>query len=46
MQVVAVYILVLDDDIGLVAISHALHVLMRHLGKFAIGQLVIGMRVE
>ena len=46
MQMVAVYVLVLDDDIRLVAIALALHVLMCHLRQFAIGQFVVRMGIE
>ena len=45
-KMVAIYILMLDDDIRLVTISHALHILMRHLCQFPVRQPVIRMGIE
>ena len=39
-------VLMLQDEIRLFAIAHTLHILMRHLCKFAIRKTVIRMRIE
>ena len=45
-QMMAVDVLMLDNDIRLVAITHALHILMRHLCQFPVRQPVIRMGIE
>ena len=39
-------VLMLYDDIRLVAIAHTLHILMCHFGQFLVCQSVIGMGIE
>ena len=46
MQMMAIDVLMLDDDIRLVTISHALHILMRHLCQFPVRQPIIRMGIE
>ena len=45
-QMMAVDVLMLDNDIRLVAITHALHILMRYLCQFPVRQSVVRMGIK